>query len=206
MRPLGAWLAPPRFLAFLAALGVGLAALVGPLGWTRGAMVAFDGAAVLFLLSVAPLLRHHSAEELRAHARANDANRAILLLIVALTMTAVLAAITSELGGKPSTLAKALIVGTLALAWLFSNSVYALHYAHLHYNEGSKGGLKFSGGGDPDYADCVYFAFTLGMTFQTSDTEVTTPEMRRAVTLHSLAAFAFNIGVVAFTVNVLGGN
>jgi uncharacterized membrane protein len=28
--------------------------------------------------------------------------------------------------------------------------------------------------------------------------------MRRVVTVHCLAAFAFNIGVLAFTINVLG--
>ena len=44
------------------------------------------------------------------------------------------------------------------------------------------------------------------MTFQTSDTEVETREFRRVVTLHSLAAFLFNLGVVAFTINVLGSH
>ena len=28
--------------------------------------------------------------------------------------------------------------------------------------------------------------------------------MRKIVTIHCLAAFAFNIGVIAFTINVLG--
>ena len=41
-------------------------------------------------------------------------------------------------------------IGSLALAWLFSNTVYALHYAHLHYRRGSKGGLQFSGKEQPD--------------------------------------------------------
>ena len=75
----------------------------------------------------------------------------------------------------------------------------------MFYVEGSKGGLKFSGTGNPDYSDFVYFAFTLGMTFQTSDTAVETRHMRQIVTVHSLLAFVFNIGVLAFTINVLGG-
>jgi uncharacterized membrane protein len=42
------------------------------------------------------------------------------------------------------------------------------------------------------------------MAFATSDVQVTSKHMRRLVTVHSLAAFAFNIGVLAFTINVLG--
>jgi hypothetical protein len=30
-------------------------------------------------------------------------------------------------------------------------------------------------------------------------------DFRRAVTVHCLAAFVFNLGVLAFTINVLGG-
>lgn len=42
------------------------------------------------------------------------------------------------------------------------------------------------------------------MTFQTSDTEITSKKVRRIATLHSFAAFVFNIGVIAFTINALG--
>ena len=57
----------------------------------------------------------------------------------------------------------------------------------------------------PGYADFVYFSFTLGMTFQTSDVAITDAALRSVVTFHCLAAFVFNIGVLAFTINVLGG-
>ena len=168
-------------------------------------MTGFDIAAVFFLLAITPVLRASGAAMMKQHAAENDANRVVLLVITGVTMVAILTAVFSELsvksGGGPP---KGLIVGTLALAWLFSNTVYALHYAHVYYLEGSKGGLDFSGTGSPDYSDFVYFAFTLGMTFQTSDTAVETRHMRQIVTVHSLLAFAFNIGVLAFTINVLG--
>ncbi|RYD60406.1 MAG: DUF1345 domain-containing protein, partial [Sphingomonadales bacterium] len=101
-----------------------------------------------------------------------------------------------------------LIVGTLLLCWTFSNAIYTLHYAHLFYTDcggRDSGGLTFPDTPEPDYWDFVYFAFCLGMTFQTSDVEVTQGRLRRPVTLHCLAAFVFNLGVVAFTINVLGG-
>ena len=203
---LGQRIAPARFIAFLVIFAAAFAATLATLGWTRALMTGFDIAAVFFLLAIVPVLRDSGAGAMRQHAAENDANRAVLLVITGITMLAILTAVFSEMavktGGGPS---KSLIVGTLALAWLFSNTIYALHYAHVYYTEGSKGGLKFSGTGSPDYGDFIYFAFTLGMTFQTSDTAVETRHMRRIVTVHGLLAFAFNIGVLAFTINVLGG-
>jgi len=95
------------------------------------------------------------------------------------------------------------------LAWLFSNSIYALHYAHLFYSraDGGRdaGGIDIPDTKEPNYWDFVYFSFTLGMTFQTSDCQITSPRIRRVVIGHCLAAFVFNIGVLAFSINVLGG-
>jgi uncharacterized membrane protein len=203
---LGQRIAPARFLAFLVIFAVGFTAAFATLGWARALMTGFDIAAVFFLLAILPVMREHGAATMRKHAEDNDANRAVLLGITSVTMIAILTAVFTELtlkdsGGAP----KGLIVGTLALAWLFSNSIYALHYAHIHYVAGSKAGLAFPGTKEPDYSDFVYFAFTLGMTFQTSDVSIETRHMRQIVTLHSVAAFVFNIGVLAFTINVLGG-
>lgn len=204
---LGQRIAPARFLAFLAIFAVAFAASFVALGWTRALMAGFDIAAVFFLLAITPVLRASGATTMKQHARENDANRAVLLIITGITMLAILTAVFSEMAVKNGTgPSKPLIIGTLALAWLFSNTIYALHYAHIYYVEGSKGGLKFSGTGTPDYSDFVYFAFTLGMTFQTSDTAVESRHMRQIVTVHSLLAFTFNIGVLAFTINVLGGS
>ena len=205
-KTLGQRIAPGRFLAFLVIFAIGFAASFASLGWTRALMTGFDIAGVFFLIAITPVLRAHGAATMRQHAEENDANRVMLLVLVGVVMVAILTAVFSEMavkdGGGPP---KGLIIGTLAVAWLFSNTVYALHYAHIYYLKGSKGGLGFSGKGDPDYGDFVYFAYTLGMTFQTSDTSVETPQLRRVVTAHSLAAFVFNIGVLAFTINVLGG-
>ena len=53
-------------------------------------------------------------------------------------------------------------------------------------------------------ADFVYFAFTLGVALQTSDVVITSPGIRRVVTVHCVAAFFFNLGVLALAINVLG--
>jgi len=203
---LGAHIAPPRFLLFAAALAVGLALLIPAIGWSRGTLAAFDIASALFLVAIAPLLRSETGQ-MREHARRNDANRTLLLAITGLVSLVILVAIFSELQGKPSAATVALVVGTLALSWLFSNTVYTLHYAHLYYSQDDgedRGGIDFPGDDDPNYWDFAYFSFTLGMTFQTSDVEISHSAIRQTVIGHCLAAFVFNIGVLAFSINVLG--
>lgn len=65
-------------------------------------------------------------------------------------------------------------------------------------------GSIFPGDREPDYADFCHFAFTLGVALQTADVCITSPHIRRVVTVHCVAAFFFNLGVLALTVNVLG--
>lgn len=206
---LGRRIAPTRFVVFVLLFGIGLAVLIPMLGRGRGAMAAFDIAAFVFLAAVIPLLNKRAAD-MRAIAKANDANRVLLLAVTGIVMGMILVSVASEtMGGKNSMLGIALIVATLLLAWLFSNTVYALHYAHMFYlgrDDGKdRGGIEVPDCDEPDYWDFVYFSFTLGMTFQTSDVDITSPVIRRVVIGHCLAAFVFNIGVLAFTINVLGG-
>lgn len=211
MRPVGTYLAPERFLAFLVmlALTTWFAAQQTPI--ERAVMIGFDVASVAFLLMIAPLLRRRDAEHMRESSRLNDANRATLLVISGVVIVAILVAVGAEVTQKDQLAGwgKALVIATLALAWLFSNTVYALHYAHVFYlrDGGTKrdqGGIEFPGRAEPDYGDFFYFAFTLGMTFQTSDCQICNRRMRQIALMHSIAAFVFNIGVLAFTINVLG--
>lgn len=210
---IGNRLAPPRFLAFCAIALAAVPLAVWRLGWAHGVMIGFDVAAAVFLASLVPLFVDCEAAAMRDAARRNDANRAMLLAITIATSLAVLAAVVGELSarGAPSRGTIALVIATLALSWTFANTVYALHYAHVFYSpakggQGDARGLDFPETAEPDYWDFVYFAFTLGMTFQTSDVSITDPVLRRVVTVHSLAAFVFNLGILAFTINVLGGS
>jgi uncharacterized membrane protein len=206
---LGQRVAPPRFVLFAVVFAAALAVGIPEWGRGRGIMAAFDVAALVFLLAITTLFRRDEAERMRAAARANDANRAVLLGFTGVTMAVILVAVAGELKGRNDTAAIVLVIATLALAWLFSNTVYALHYAHLFYLDDPLGrdaaGLTFPGTDTPDYWDFLYFSFTLGMTFQTSDVEIGSGRIRRVVLGQSLAAFVFNLGVVAFTINVLGG-
>jgi uncharacterized membrane protein len=207
---IGNKIAPPRFLAFLAMLLIGFPMAASLLHrWALAAMAAFDVAAFLFLLSCLPLLGTREARVIRDHAKANDANRVLLLGLTGIVIAVMLTAISAEaVGHNPQPLTKALIIVSLALAWLFANTVYAFHYAHMVYSKPDVGcvGLDFPRTPHPVYWDFVYFSFTCGMAFATSDVVITESHMRKVVTIHCLAAFAFNIGVIAFTINVLGSS
>lgn len=212
---LGNRVAPVRFLGFLVVAIVAVPMATVLLGWRHGVMAGFDLAALVFFASLVPLIRCARADEMRDYATRNDANRALMLAISIAVSLAVLVAVGSELveKGAPKASAIVLIVATLALAWTFANMVYALHYAHIFYTQSEPGeggkpvdqeGLDFPDTDEPTYWDFIYFSFTLGMTFQTSDTQMTSTGMRKTAIFQCLAAFVFNLGVLAFTINVLG--
>ena len=209
-RTIGNRIAPPRFLAFMILLFVGVP-LFHPLlhRWALSAMASFDLAAIVFLGSCLSLLGTREARVIREHAAQKDANRPLLLFITIVVTLILFIAIAAEtIGHNPQPFTKVLIILTLGLAWLFSNTVYALHYAHLAYNRPKMGclGFEFPHTEFPVYWDFVYFSFVCGMAFATSDVNVTETHIRKVVTIHCLAAFFFNIGVLAFTINVLGSN
>lgn len=210
---LGNRVAPPRFLLFLATLICGSAGWHALRGdrWADALVVGFDLGVVLFALSLWPLLYRCSLETMRRRAAENDANRTLVLVITALVSLAIMVAIAGEMPSARHGNIHAFLklVSTLALAWMFANLVFALHYAHLHYSvrEGQDhhGGFDFPGTPVPDFWDFIYFALTAGMSFAASDVNVTSTRVRRVVVLHSLLSFVFNIGVLAFIINVLAG-
>ena len=204
---------PIRFWIFLAILIVGTAALVTcGLGIPRAMLIGFDAGAVVFLGSTLWMMRQSDSGDIRQRAAENDGDHLLLFLFAGVVVLVVLVAVSVELVGsgshKPATVA--LAAGTLLLAWLFSNILITMHYAHLYYisddDNGGKdtGGLDFPDDAEPDYGDFAYFAFVLGMTFQVSDVQITAKPTRRLAMYHGLAAFLFNIVVVALSVSLIG--
>lgn len=211
---LGNRIAPPRFVLFVVVLAVAaaVAGLYGAKSWGDALVIGFDCAALIFIGSLWPIMRDHSAGQMRVHAAENDARRGLVLVLTALVSLALLGAITAELPEARNGHAWPIIklVGTLALSWIYTNLVFMLHYAHMHYarapgRKGDHGGFEFPGTPEPDYWDFLYFAFTAGMSFAVSDVDVTRGAVRRIVVLHSVLSFVFNIGVLAFSINVLAG-
>ncbi|HTU62080.1 MAG TPA: DUF1345 domain-containing protein [Polyangiales bacterium] len=193
---------------------LGVLALLGlrtvlPLG--VAAIGAWDCAASSLLASSWWIIAGGNAADARMRAGAEDPGRRVLLLLsLASSLASFFAAalLLQQLGDDAALrgLAVGLCLASPLLAWLLTHSVYTLHYAHLYYGASGAGqGLSFPGEGDPDDLDFAYFAFTIGMTFQTSDVEVTSKRLRRSVLLHALLSFVFNTGVIALALNLVLG-
>jgi uncharacterized membrane protein len=213
-RTLGNRIAPIRFVIFFVMLGgtIAAATLIAP--WWRSVMCGFDVSALTFVLGCIPLY-NNSPSQMRKAAEANDANRAILLFLAFALTAVILVAVGSEMASSKQSgvFDIALTITTLLVAWFFGNTVYALHYAHLFYtaDDGGKdrAGIVFpsESGKDrtPVFSDFVYFSFTVGSALATSDANITSPHIRKVVTAHTIAAFIYNVGVFALTVNMLAG-
>lgn len=207
------WAFPPRFVLFLVVgLATGPVLLALSLRWSQAVLVAFDAAALLFTASMWSLTRDDTPAQMRVDAQANDSNRFGVLVITALVMLVIVVAVAIELpeakklGGMARVVAHMLVLASLVIAWLFSNLIFALHYAHMYYREDGIGGLAFPHAGEephcPDYWDFIYFALTIGMAFATSDVQICRADIRRTATIHSALAFFYNLVVLAFTINV----
>jgi uncharacterized membrane protein len=97
-----------------------------------------------------------------------------------------------------------LAIFAIILSWFYVHLLFAQDYAHEYWMR--ERGLVFPGGdGTPEFAEFLYLAFTIGMTFQVSDVTTDSPAMRRLVLLHSLVAFAFNAVILAAAVNIVAG-
>ncbi len=104
--------------------------------------------------------------------------------------------------GATQGLAAALGVVSVAVSWLVVHTLFTLRYAMLYYT-GDDGGVDFSGSAEPCYRDFAYLAFTVGMTFQVSDTSVTTRVVRSAVLRHALLSYLFGSLILASAVNLI---
>jgi hypothetical protein len=93
------------------------------------------------------------------------------------------------------------------LSWTVINTVYTLRYADQHFRS-KLGGIAFGtedGQQQPSYRDFAYVAFTIGMTYQVSDTTLRDPQIRRSVLAHAVLSYVFDVVIVAGSVNLISG-
>ncbi|HEY2032877.1 MAG TPA: DUF1345 domain-containing protein [Rhizomicrobium sp.] len=206
-------LAARPYLIGAVALGVALYFLSGV--WimrdvTR-ALIGWDGGVIFFLgamfLIVMPEV---DTATMKRNAITHDEGGHLILLITILASVASVGALIAELSEAKAAPGGgwrvALAAGTVVLSWLFVQTVFALHYAHVYYlaeaHGEPKGGLEFGVAGEPDYWDFVHFTIVLGTASQTADIVFTSKEMRRIGTLHTVVAFAFNTAILATMINL----
>jgi uncharacterized membrane protein len=95
-------------------------------------------------------------------------------------------------------------VGSVGLSWFTVHTLFTLRYARLYYT-GEDGGVSFNQDAPPRYLDFAYLAFTIGMTFQVSDTELQSPAIRHSALRHALLSYLFGAVILATTINLIAG-
>ena len=199
----------PRLFIALALGVIAAAVLPAALALTTRLLIAWDIGVGFYLGAVCVLAMRQDVATIRRYSALQDEGQVTLLVLTVGAAIATLGAIMAQLGAIRHDAGHAgshllLATVTIALSWAFIHTIFALHYAHEFYSErqGRGGGLKFPGGGDPDYWDFVYFSFVVGMTSQVSDVAVTGRRIRRTVAAHGAVSFAFNAALLALTVNI----
>jgi uncharacterized membrane protein len=209
------WHAPAlRRLALAAVLGTaaGSGVFAATAGWELALLCGWDVTALAFLATMTPILLRADGERTAHMAVREDVNRdlaRVLLLVasgVSLGAVALVLHSATDETGAARVIAVTVAVLTIVVSWTVVNTVFTLRYAHLFYG-GPGDGVDF-GGADvtqepPDYRDFAYLAFTVGMTYQVSDTNLRNRSLRRAVLAHALLAYLFGVVIVSTVVNIV---
>ena len=192
------------------AVGVAVTAgVVATTGWRYGPAIGWIVAATVYLvwtwLAVGRLDPQHTA----SHATREDPTRSMTeILVISASMASVvgvgyLLASASAKGGQPE-IAAAVGIGIVVSAWFVVHTVFTLRYARLYYL--NDGGIDFNQDDElPAYVDFAYLAFTIGMTFQVSDTDLKTRKIRATALRHALLSYALGAVVLAITINLIAG-
>jgi len=209
------WHAPAlRRLVIVAAVGLIVALMLSTVvTWHLAVLGGWDAAALTFLAAVWPMIVRIDGPRTEHLATREDMNRDSARLLLLVACGASLVAVSFALGlAKHETGADRAVLLTIAtltvvVSWTVVNTVFTLRYAHLYYLPPATG-IDFSETAtteQPDYRDFAYLAFTIGMTYQVSDTTLRDRRIRHTVLLHALLSYVFGVVIVAAGVNAIAG-
>ncbi|MEF3367807.1 DUF1345 domain-containing protein [Methylocystis sp. 9N] len=207
---------PQLFLSLALGLAVGFS-LPDAMQPVARALVAWNAVVLCYFALVAMFVSGATHHTIRERAQQFDEGRFAMLLLTTAIATASFGAVVVELGSVKSMQgwekggAVALTLATVLNSWLFLHLTFAFHYAHEYYFEEerdageppeARGGLHFPNTKTPQYIDFLYFAYVIGVAFQTADVETCSGPMRLLVATHGIVAFFYNTTILALMVNV----
>ena len=174
------------------------------LGWNVGVLLYIAMAVWMMAKST------HDHIQIRAHS--HDEGKFIILSLVVVASVVCLIAIAKELAaaahmkdGYEKNLHVMLAAVTVLSSWVFTQIMFALHYAHDFYslkNRHQDPGLGFPGTEQPRYSDFFYFSVIIGTSGQTADVSFTSSKSRRIGTVHCILSYLFNTTILALLVNL----
>ena len=176
--------------------------------WQASVLLGWDVAAIGLLASIWLAVASLNDQQTRTHAGREDPSVRLSELIVLAAGVALLAAVGLVLirAGHAVGAAKAYLIAlgvvSVALSWGVVHTMFTLRYARTFYAP-PIGGIDFNESDSPTYLDFAYLAFTIGMTFQVSDTNLTSKAVRRVALYHALLSYLFGAIIVALVINVV---
>ncbi len=192
------------------AVGAMTAVVVGLSGnWPYAPSLGWAAASLTYLVWVWSIIGRLSPEATATHAAREDSGRAASdTLVLAATLASFGGVVLVLLdAGSAEGIAKAGIIavalGSIALSWFLVHTLFTLRYAFLYYRD--RDGVDFNQDSGPHYRDFAYLAFTIGMTFQVSDTSLKTDAVRSTALRHALLSYLLGTIVLATTINLVAG-
>jgi uncharacterized membrane protein len=218
------WLDAPRWLqmwlwrqrrtrlAISAAIGVAAGLLTAFFAsWVYAPAVGWDAMALIYTGTIWIGIWPRSAEATAVRVTKEDNSRATSDVLTLFAAVASLAAVgivlvrAHHLHGADQIMLATLGLLSIAVSWLTVHTIFTLRYALLYYTE-PVGGIDFNTPDElPTYRDFAYLAFTIGMTFQVSDTNLKSSVVRATALRHALLSYLFGSLILAAAVNIIAG-
>jgi uncharacterized membrane protein len=196
-------------IAVAVVLGVVVAITVGNAFSWRFALAGWVVGAGVYVVWTQLIFFGMDADQTRVWATREDPTRWLADTVILSASVASLGGVgyvviaASRFGGEAI---QAAIVGilTVAASWFAVHTLFTVHYARLYYS-GDPGGIDFHDPEPPRFRDFAYVAFTVGMTYQVSDTEINLTSIRGTVLRHALISYLLGAVVLAVTINLIAG-
>ena len=192
-----------------AAIVGGTAAALGGAG-RAASLIGWDILALVFCVWVWATVWRLDAKSTASHAKREDPSFDLADLVLLGAAIASLLAVgvvlvgAARVTGNLKYLQAGFAVLSVFVSWTLIHTVFTLRYARLYYS-GQTGGIDFNETGAPDYRDFAYLSFTIGMTFQVSDTNIQSKQIRRTALRHAWLSFPLGVVIIATSINLVSG-
>ncbi len=173
-------------------------------------LIAWDTIVLAYVVTTWVQVLKFSPELVRKHAVREDTSRVVSDIIIITASVASLGAVVvllvaAKQASGASQFGLALLgVLSVVASWLMIHTTYALKYAEIYYTL-PEGGVDFGDSETPIYADFAYLAFTIGMTYQVSDTTLKIRDFRTMALKQALLSFMLGTVIIATTINLIAG-
>ena len=179
-------------------------------------VAAFDITAAVYLAMVCAMTLIATPEQAASLSQREERSgyRVLLAAIVlSFASVAALAAMLDASADASHWMHVAHMTGSLLalfLSWMVLHVIFGLHYMNLYYGNDQRNVddlavpmLEFPNKPMPDFADFMYFSFTIAMCYQTSDVSINGANARLLTLLHAILSFFHVAIIIGFVVNIL---